>query len=37
VIVGLAHHPEGGDWLVRLAAPLHDLIVPPVREARLAR
>lgn len=37
VIVGLAHHPEGGDWLVRLAAPLHDLIVPPLREARLAR
>jgi len=37
VIVGLARHPEGGEWLARLAAPLHDLIVPPVRAAQLAR
>ena len=36
VIVGLAEHPDGGEWLARLAAPLHDLIVPPVRAARLA-
>ena len=27
IIVGLAEHPHGGDWLVRLAAPLHDLVV----------
>jgi beta-lactamase class A len=29
IIVGLAHHARGGDWLVRLAAPMHDLVVPP--------
>lgn len=29
IIVGLAEHPLGGDWLVRLAAPLHDLVVSP--------
>jgi beta-lactamase class A len=29
VIVGLAHHPQGGEWLARIAAPLHDLIVAP--------
>jgi beta-lactamase class A len=28
VIVGIAEHPEGGEWLRRLAAPLHDLVVP---------
>jgi len=27
IIVGIAEHPHGGDWLVRLAAPLHDLVV----------
>ena len=27
VIVGLASHPDGGDWLRQLAAPLHDLVV----------
>ncbi len=27
VLVGIAHDPQGGDWLERLAAPLHDLIV----------
>jgi beta-lactamase class A len=37
VIVGLARDPEGGAWLARLAAPLHDLVVPPVQAARLAR
>ena len=34
VIVGLADHREGGEWLVRLAAPLHDLVVPPPSGAR---
>jgi beta-lactamase class A len=29
VLVGIAEHPDGGEWLARLAAPLHDLIVPP--------
>lgn len=27
VMVGIADHPDGGDWLARLAAPMHDLIV----------
>jgi hypothetical protein len=36
VMVGIAEHPQGGEWLRRLAAPLHDLVVAPVREARLA-
>jgi beta-lactamase class A len=29
VLVGLAEHAQGGDWLARLAAPLHDLLVQP--------
>ena len=29
IIVGLAEHPHGGDWLMRLAAPLHDLVLSP--------
>ena len=29
VMVGIAEHPDGGEWLARLAAPLHDLIVTP--------
>lgn len=29
VLVGIAEHPDGGEWLARLAAPLHDLIVQP--------
>jgi beta-lactamase class A len=29
VLVGIAEHPDGGDWLARLAGPLHDLIVAP--------
>jgi beta-lactamase class A len=33
VLVGLAHHKDGGEWLVRLAAPLHDLVVAPARVA----
>jgi len=36
VMVGIAEHPQGGEWLRRLAAPLHDLVVAPVHEARLA-
>jgi beta-lactamase class A len=28
VLVGIAEHADGGAWLARLAAPLHDLIVP---------
>ena len=35
VMVAIARSPEGGDWLRRLAAPLHDLIVPPTA-SRLA-
>jgi beta-lactamase class A len=27
IMVGLAHHPEGGKWLMQLAAPMHDLVV----------
>jgi beta-lactamase class A len=33
VIVGIAEHPQGGEWLARLAAPLHDLVVSPARLA----
>jgi beta-lactamase class A len=29
VMVAIAHSPEGGEWLRRLAAPLHDLVVVP--------
>lgn len=29
IMVGIAEHADGGEWLARLAAPLHDLIVPP--------
>jgi beta-lactamase class A len=35
VMVAIARSPEGGEWLRRLAAPLHDLIVP-AGAARLA-
>jgi beta-lactamase class A len=35
VMVAIARSPQGGEWLRRLAAPLHDLIVPP-DAARLA-
>jgi beta-lactamase class A len=27
IMAGLAHHRDGGKWLARLAAPLHDLVV----------
>jgi beta-lactamase class A len=33
VMVGIAHSPDGGEWLQRLAVPLHDLIVPPTAAA----
>jgi len=38
VLVGLAEDPRGGDWLVDLAAPLHDLVVakPAAQRARVA-
>jgi beta-lactamase class A len=35
VMVAIAKSPQGGDWLRRLAVPLHDLIVPP-RATQLA-
>jgi beta-lactamase class A len=28
IMVGIAEHPDGGEWLRKLAAPLHDLVVP---------
>lgn len=39
IMVGLAQHPDGGEWLTRLAVPLHDLAVgreagPPVVTGR---
>lgn len=38
VMVAIARSPQGGDWLRRLAAPLHDLIVaPPVDRLALGR
>jgi len=37
VIVGIAKHRDGGKWLVKLAAPLHDAIVPPVHQAMAPR
>jgi beta-lactamase class A len=33
VLVGIAEHPDGGEWLARLAPSLHDLIVPPPHPA----
>jgi beta-lactamase class A len=38
VLVGLAEDPHGGDWLIQLAAPLHDLVVGPLpaRPTRVA-
>ncbi|MDX1376440.1 MAG: serine hydrolase [Burkholderiales bacterium] len=32
VLVGIAQHRDGGQWLVKLAAPLHDLVVPARRD-----
>jgi beta-lactamase class A len=34
VLVGLAHDRRGGDWLERLAAPLHDVVVGSPLSAR---
>jgi beta-lactamase class A len=33
VLVGIAEHPDGGEWLARLAPALHDLIVTPAPHA----
>ncbi len=27
IMVGLAHHPQAGEWLARLAGPMHDIVV----------
>lgn len=35
IMVALAEHERGGEWLVRMAAPLHDLVVGPPRYAGL--
>lgn len=32
VLVGIAQHRDGGKWLEKLAAPLHELVVPPQRD-----
>lgn len=37
VIVGIAKHQDGGKWLVKLAAPLHDAIVSPAHQALAPR
>jgi beta-lactamase class A len=40
ILVGLAHHPAGGKWLMQLSAPMHDLVVDeaaaPAEEAPAA-
>lgn len=36
VLVGLTEHKDGGKWLERVAAPLHDLVVPRRQSGRLA-
>lgn len=36
ILVGLARDPRGGQWLEQLAAPLHDIIVPPAPARQLA-
>jgi beta-lactamase class A len=33
ILVGIAEHADGGEWLARLAVPLHDLIVPQALES----
>ena len=35
IIVGLTEHKDGGKWLEKIAAPLHDLIVPSRPAGRL--
>jgi beta-lactamase class A len=32
ILVGIAEHADGGEWLARLAVPLHDLIVQQALE-----
>ncbi len=34
IVVGLAEHPDGGEWLTRMIEPLHHLIVPRRLAAR---
>jgi beta-lactamase class A len=34
VMVGIAHDPKGGEWLERLAQPLHEIVVGPALVAR---
>jgi beta-lactamase class A len=24
IMIGIAEHPDGGEWLIRLVAPLHE-------------
>ena len=36
ILVGIAEHADGGEWLARLAAPLHDLVVTPARATTAA-
>lgn len=33
IVVALAESPKGGQWLSKMIAPLHDLVVPPVKVA----
>jgi len=35
VLVGIAQHPDAGEWLTRLAAPLHALVTSPSSTALL--
>lgn len=37
IMVGIAQHPAAGDWLVRLAAPLHELVTSTSRTALAGR
>lgn len=33
VMVGIAQHRDGGDWLVRLGARMHELVIAPARRS----
>jgi beta-lactamase class A len=35
ILVGIAQHPDAGQWLMQLAAPLHALVTSPSRTAFL--
>jgi beta-lactamase class A len=37
ILVGIAQHAEAGDWLTRLAAPLHELVTSTSRTALAGR